>query len=138
MSDAAFLAVTQGISAIITIVVAIADVYKTVKDIHGLPKAFSVVAGRLPIVKAILESTKRHIDTVKDEAMCKGIKQIVERCETKADMLKGIFEEVKPIAGAWKVERYYKAVKAKGKGHKMDVREEGTTRDLVFGFPSCI
>ena len=120
MSGAEFLAVVGGISAILNIADAIADIYKTIKDIHGLPEAFSVVNGRLPIVKDILESTKRHIDAVQDEAVCKGIKHIVVQCEMSTKMLNEIFEKVKPDDGAWKVERYWKAVKAKGKGHKVE------------------
>jgi uncharacterized protein (DUF1015 family) len=122
MSGAEFLAVIGGISAIITIANTIEDVYTTVKDLHGLPEAFSVVAGRFPIIRDILESAKRHIEAEEDEAVCKGVKHIVEQCETKAKTLKGIFEEVKPKDGAWKVERYYKAVKAngKGKGNKVE------------------
>lgn len=120
MSGAEFLAVIGGISAILGIAEVITDVYKTVKDLHGLPEAFSVVAGRLPIVRDILESAKQHINAEKDEAVCKGVKHIVEQCETKAKILKDIFEQVKPKDGAWKVEQYYKAVKAKGKGSKVE------------------
>ena len=120
MSGAEFLAVIGGISAIISIADKISDVYKTVQDVRGVPEAFSVVAGHLPIVKAILESAKHHIDEVKDEDVCREIQHIVKRCETNAETLKTIFDEVKPSDGAWKVERYYKAVKAKGKGSKVE------------------
>ena len=127
---AEFLAVIGGISATLSIAGAIADIYKTIKDIHGLPKAFSVVDGRLPIVRTILESSKRRIEAVKDEAVCRGIKHIVEKCEANADALQGIFEEVKPIKDAWKAERYYQAVKAKGKGNKVESLMADILKDI--------
>ncbi|KAF4627871.1 hypothetical protein G7Y89_g10282 [Cudoniella acicularis] len=130
MSDVEFLAVIGGISAILDIAKTITDVYKTVKDEHGLPKAFSVVAGRLPIVRNILESAKQHIDAEKDEAVCKGVKHVVERCETKAKILKDIFEQVKPKDGAWKVEQYYKVVRAKGKGNKVETLMAQILKDV--------
>lgn len=120
MSGAEFLAVIGGISAILSIADAIADIYKTIKDIDGLPEAFSVVNGRLPIVKNILKSAQQHIDAARDEAVCKGIKHIVEQCKTNADTLKDIFEKIKPDTGAGKIERYWKAVKAKGKGYEVE------------------
>jgi hypothetical protein len=130
MSGAEFLAVVGGISAIIGIVDTIADIYKTVKDTHGLPEAFSVINGRLSTVKIILEMAKKHINTVKDEAVCKGIKHHVDQCETNAKALRDIFEEVKPSDGAWKLERYHKAVKAKGKGHKVEALMTNILEDI--------
>ncbi len=130
MSGAEFLAVIGGISAILSIANSIADVYNTVKNLHGLPDAFSVVAARLPIVRDILESAKRHVEAEEDEDICKGIKHIVERRETNANTLKGIFEEVKPNDGAWKVDRYYKAVKAKGKGNKVETLMTNILKDV--------
>jgi hypothetical protein len=110
----------------------IANVYETIKDIYSLPKAFSVVAGCLPIVKAIFKSARRHIDAVRDEAVCKGIKYIVEQCEANTNTLKGIFEEVKPDNSAWKVERYYKAVKTIGKGSKVETLMTNILKDIQF------
>jgi len=130
MSGAEFLAVIGGISAILTITNVIADIYKTVKDKRDLPEAFSVVASHLPIVTAILESAKQHIDDARDEALCKKIKHIVERCEANSKTLRGIFEEVKPSDGAWKLKRYYKAVKAKGKGSKVESLMANILKDI--------
>ncbi|KAI9674017.1 MAG: hypothetical protein M1829_003860 [Trizodia sp. TS-e1964] len=130
MSGAELLAVVGGISAILGIANSISDIYSAVKDLHGLPKAFSIVASRLSIVREILDSANRRVEAEEDQALCKAIKPIVERCRENINALEDIFESVKPGEDVKKVQRYYKAVKAKGKGGKVESLMTDVIRDV--------
>ncbi|KAI6344490.1 hypothetical protein MCOR25_011090 [Pyricularia grisea] len=59
MSGAEILGIT---SAVIAIVDGIKKVYDAAKDEKGLPEAFRLVAGRLPLIADILKSVKGHLD----------------------------------------------------------------------------
>ncbi|KAI9679647.1 MAG: hypothetical protein M1829_001609 [Trizodia sp. TS-e1964] len=120
MSGAEIIAVLGGIGAILEISKTISEVYTTFKDLQGLPKAFSLVARRLPLVNDILESVKRHVEAEGNEVVCRTIMPIVEHSETNIKTIEEIFEKLKPGDGAKKLERYIKAVKARGKGSKVE------------------
>lgn len=120
MSGAEFLDVVGVISSIITITKTTSEFYDTVKNQRGLPEAFSVVVGQIAIVRKILEKAKQHIDAQRNEQQCMEIRSVIESCGKYAKTLKDIFEKVKPKDGAWKIEQYYKAVKAHGKETRVE------------------
>ncbi|MCJ1267313.1 hypothetical protein MMC22_007198, partial [Lobaria immixta] len=92
-------------------------VYDAATNAQGLPDPFRTVAGRLPIVRTILGSAKQHIDEGNvDERFVQGVKYFVEACErTPRSWIQAI-----PKDGASNLERYYKAVKAYGKGNEVE------------------
>ncbi|MCJ1392832.1 hypothetical protein MMC18_005704, partial [Xylographa bjoerkii] len=131
MSGAEAIAVLGVISSIISIVDGTKQVYDAATNAQGLPEAFREVAGRLPIVRNILGSAKQHIyEGNVDENSCKGVKHIVETCEKKAQKLDTLFQKAIPKDGASDLERYYKAVKAYGKGNEVENLMKGMLEDV--------
>ena len=131
MSGAEAIAVLAVISSIISIVDGTKQVYDAATNAQGLPEAFRAIAGRLPIVRNILGSAKQHIDNGDvDEDSCKGVKHVVEDCETKAKKLDTLFQKATPKDGASDLERYYKAVKAYGKGNEVENLMKGMLGDV--------
>lgn len=123
--------VLGAISSIIAIVNTTKQVYDAAKDAQGLPEAFREVAGRLPIVENILNSAKQYIDEGKaDEDSCEGVKPVVEACEKKAKKLDELFHQAIPANGVSGLKRYYKAVKACGKGNEVENLMKGILEDV--------
>ena len=131
MSGAEAFAVLGVISSIIAIVDATKEVCDAAKDTKGLPQAFRVVAGRLPIVESILGFAKQNIEAKEvDNDSCKGVKHVVEACEEKAKRLEELFHKAIPAEGASDLKRYYKAVKALGRGNKVENLMKGILEDV--------
>ena len=131
MSGAEVIAVLGVISSIITIIDGTKKVYDAATNEQGLPEAFREVAGRLPIVANTLESTKQNIEERKvNNDSCKGIKHLVEACEEKAKKLDELFHKVVPPDGSSDLKRYYKAVKAWGKGSEVEKLMKGMLEDV--------
>ena len=131
MAGAEVIAVLGVISSIISIVDGTKKVYDAATNAQGLPEAFREVAGRLPIIGNTLESTKQSIEERKDNNdSCKGVKHIVEACEEKARKLEDLFHKVIPAEGAADLKRYYKAVKAWGKGSEVENLMKGMLEDV--------
>ena len=101
MSGAEAIAILGIISSVISIVDGTKQVYDAASNTNGLPEAFREVAARLPIVRDILDSAKRHIiagDT--NEESCKAAMNVVESCQSKAQNLEEIFKKVIPADDA--------------------------------------
>ena len=131
MSGAEAAAVLGLISSIISIIEGTKKVYDAATNAQGLPEAFREVAGRLPIIENILGSTKKCIEERRvNNDSCKGVKHIVKACEEKAKELKGLFDKVIPEDGASRLTRYYKAVKALGKGNEVEKLMRGMLMDV--------
>jgi hypothetical protein len=131
MSGAETIAVLGVISSIISIVDGTKKVYDAATNAHGLPEAFREVAGRLPIVRNILGLAEQHIEKGDvDEDSCKGVKHVVEACEKKAKKLDELFHNAIPADGASDLKRYYKAVKACGKGNEVENLMKGMLEDV--------
>ncbi|MCJ1398835.1 hypothetical protein MMC11_002036 [Xylographa trunciseda] len=131
MSGAEALVVLGVIQAIISIIDGTKQVYDTAKNAQGLPEAFREVAGRLPIVRNILESAKQHIDKgdANDDS-CKGVKHVVEACEIKTKKLVNLFHKAIPADRTMDLKRYYTAVKTYGKGNEVEKLMKGMLEDV--------
>lgn len=133
MSGAEVIAVLGVISSIISIVDGTKKVYDAATNAQGLPEAFREVAGRLPIVGNTLDSAKQNIEERKvNNDSCKGVKHIVEACEEKAKKLEELFHKAIPADGASDLKRYFKAVKAWGKGSEVESLMKGMLEDVQF------
>jgi N-terminal domain on NACHT_NTPase and P-loop NTPases len=131
MSGTEVIAVLGVISSIIAIVDGTKQVYDAATNVQGLPEAFREVAGRLPIVTNILGSAKQQFDKGHiNEESCKGVKQVIEACEKKAKKLNDLFHKAIPADGASDLKRYYKAVKACGKGNEVENLMKGILEDV--------
>ena len=131
MSGAELVAVLGVISSIIAIVDGTKNVWDAAKDTKGLPEAFREVAGRLPIVTSILNSTEQRIKENKlNDNSCKGVENIVKDCKEKAQRLEKLFDKVIPGENASRTERYLKAVKVWGKGHGVEKLMQGILEDV--------
>ena len=126
MSGTEAIAVLGVISSIITIVDNIRKVYDASTDRQGLPAAFREAASRLPIIRNTLESAK---DGRAEEA---GVMQIVEACRLKAQNLDDLFQKTIPGDGASSTKRYWKAVKALGRGNKVEDLMKGILEDVYL------
>ncbi|MCJ1261200.1 Ankyrin-2 [Lobaria immixta] len=131
MSGTETFAVLGVISSIISIVDETKQVYDAATNTQGLPEAFRAIAGRLPIIRNILGSAKQHVDEGDvDEDSCKGVKHVVEACEKKAKKLETLFQKAIPKDGASDLERYYKSVKAHGKGNEVENLMKGMLQNV--------
>jgi hypothetical protein len=131
MSGAEAIAVLGLISSIIAIVDGTKKVYDAAANAEGLPKAFREVAGRLPIVRNILDSAKQYIDKGDiDEDSCKAVKHVVDACEKKAKKLDELFRKAIPADGAPRAERYFSAVITVGKGSQVEVLMKRMLEDV--------
>ena len=131
MSGAEAIAVLGVISSIVSIVDGTKKVFEAAKDTKGLPEAFREVAGRLPVVESILGSAKQNIEEkgVNNDSR-KGVENIVKACKEKAEKLQELFNKVVSGEGASRVERYCKAAKVPGKGHKVEKLMQGILDDV--------
>ena len=131
MSGAEVVAVLGLISSIISITHGTKQVYDDATNAQGLPEAFREVAGRLPVIGNTLDSAKQSIEEreVNDDS-CKGVRHIVEACEEKAKKLEELFHKAIPAIGASDLKRYYKAVKAWGKGSEVENLMKGMLEDV--------
>ena len=131
MPGAEAAAVLGVISSIITIVDGAKKVYDAAKDARGLPGAFREVAGRLPIVETTLGTVKGRITgNVVDKNTCRAVQSVAEACEVKTKKLGDLFEKALPKDGGFDPKRYYRAVKAYGKGNKVENLMKGILEDL--------
>ena len=131
MSGAEAMTILGIISSVISIVDGTKQVYDAASNTNGLPEAFREVAARLPIVRDILDSAKRHFreeDT--NEESCKAAKKVVEKCQSKAQNLEDIFKKVIPADDASRAERYFSAVRSVGKGNRVETLMKGMLEDL--------
>jgi hypothetical protein len=131
MSGAEAIVALGVISSIITIVDGTKQVYDAAANAQGLPEGFREVADRLPIVRNILDSSKRYIEEGDvDEDSCKGVKHVVDACGKKAKSLDKLFHKVIPADGATRVERYFSAVRTLGKGNQVEILMKGMLEDV--------
>ena len=131
MSGAEAIAILGIISSVISIVDGTKQVYDAASNTNGLPEAFREVAARLPIVREILDSAERHIkEGGTNEDSCKAAKNVVEDCQSRAQKLEKLFQDVIPVDGASRAERYISAVKAVGKGNRVETLMKGMLEDL--------
>lgn len=117
------------ISSIITIIDTTKKVYDAATNKTGLPKAFGECAGKLPLVKNILESIEKGSV---DEEGCKEAKGVIEGCKKKVSTLEELFQKVIPADGASHLQRYYKAVKTLGKGNDVESLMKGILEHLAL------
>lgn len=131
MSGAENIAVLGAISSIITIIAGTKKIYDIAKDKDGLPEAFREIRARLETVRQILDSAKQDIEQGKvTDTSCKGVKDVVAACEKKAEKLKTLFQKTCPADDACNLERYRKAVKAYGKGNRVENLTKGILVDV--------
>ena len=90
-----------------------------------------MVAGRLPTVLDILNSTQQSIKKGNfDEESCRAIESVVEECKIKAKKLDEIFRKICPEDDASRLERYYKGAKTIVKGDKVKDLMQGILEDV--------
>ena len=133
MSGAEAIAVLGIISSVISIIDAAKQVHDGASNAVGLPEAFREVAGRLPLVTAILKSAEQPIrDGKLDEASCEAIKPLVEECKSRAKALDDMFQKVLPPDDASRLDRYIRAAKTLGKGGKVETLMKGLLDDVTL------
>ena len=131
MSGAEAIVILGILSSVIQIVDGTKKVYDAASNTNGLPEAFREVATRLPIVRDILDSAKKHIeDRGTNEGSYEAVKNVVEDCQARAQKLEKIFQEVIPADGRSRAGRYISAVKTVGKGNQVETLMEGILKDL--------
>lgn len=118
------------ISGIISIVSASKQVFEAAHDATGLPKAFREVESSLPLVNDTLQAVEKYIEEGPSTATCKAVKPLLERCKAKAETLAEIFKKVIPADDASHLNRYYSAVRALGKGNKVESLMAGILEDV--------
>jgi hypothetical protein len=128
---AELVAVLAIISSVIAIVDGTKQVFSTARNATGVPEAFEDVACRLPLIRDILVAAGQGLsaENAGDET-CKSVMPIIEACERKAKTLDEIFRKVIPHADALRRERYFKAVRALGKGNKVEELMKGILEDI--------
>ena len=131
MSGAEAFAVLGVISSIIAIIDQMKKAYDASTNRRALPETFREAVGRLPIVRATLESAKQPFEKGEpDEASCKGVMQIVEACQSNVQKLDEILQKTMPGDGASFLDRYYKTFTVLGKGNKVEELMERILKEV--------
>ena len=131
MSGAETIAILGVVGSIISILDGAKQVYDAAKNAQGLPAAFRDVANRIPIVQDILESARQNLDTGNiDQSSFKGVRDVVNACDTKAKRLNDLFQKASPTGSSSDLARYYKAVKAYGRGNEVESLMKGILEDV--------
>ena len=119
------------ISSIITVIDTIVKVCKDVKDAEGIPMTFREITQRLPLIQDTLRIAEVHIDERSlDEESCRAIRPVVEGCKDKALRLEIMFRKVVPQANITRLDRYRIAVRALGKGSRVEALMKGMLEDV--------
>ena len=119
------------ISSIITVIDTIVKVCKDVKDAEGIPMTFREITQRLPLIQDTLRIAEAHIDERSlDEESCRAIRPVVEGCKDKALRLEIMFRKVVPQANITRLDRYRIAVRALGKGNRVEALMKGMLEDV--------
>jgi hypothetical protein len=133
MSGAEAIAVLGVISSVIAIVDGTKQVYDAASNAAGLPEAFREVAGRLPLVRNFLGSIDQHIrDQQVEEASCRAMRPLIDKCAERAKTLDGIFQKVLPPADASRWDRYISAARTLGKGGRVEILMKGLLDDVLL------
>lgn len=118
------------ISAVITIIDTIKQLYDGAHDNTGLPEAFREVAARLPLVREILESVNNHLRGNETGNSSGEAKAVLDQARTKVLALKTLFDKVIPLDDDPRVDRYIKLVRTLGKGNKVESLMLGLMTDV--------
>lgn len=118
------------ISAVISIVDATIKVYNAAKDDAGLPPNFKTVSTKFPLVSMLLKDAERYINDKADSTITATFTPVLTHCKEKATELQQVFEKVIPTEGDARIERYFKAARAIGKGGRVETLMEGILHDL--------
>lgn len=136
MSGAEIIGVISGVIATID---AVTKLSSAIKDSNGLPTAFRDVHKRLPLVTLILNELGRAERSahLHDEAWM-AMSPTLDSCRDKAERLELIFNQILPQPVDLRLDRYWKAVRALGKGDTVESLMEGILADcqLLIGFTS--
>jgi len=119
------------ISSIITVIDTIVKVYNDVKEAEGIPTTFREITRRLPLVRDTLRIADTHItERSLDKESCRAIKPILEGCKDKAVRLEIVFRKVVPQGNILRLDRYRIAIRALGKGNKVEALMKGMLEDI--------
>lgn len=130
MSGTEFLAVIGVIANDIAIVEATKKVYDAANDRSGLPTQFRDVASKLPLVNDILRTASQYVRTSGLDIIPDPFASTIKACDTKATQLQAIFKNVVPHENKTRLKRYYRAVRAIGKGGRVETWMKGMLEDL--------
>jgi septal ring factor EnvC (AmiA/AmiB activator) len=125
--------VIGAISAVISIVDASIKIYESAQKDLKLSETFKVVGRRLPIILDTLQTSKSHLQPIRDSLpvdACEALEKILEACDEKAGKLRQIFEKVLPGENDGWEKRYVKVVKRFGKGNKVEELMASITEDV--------
>lgn len=125
------------ISAVITIVDTIKQLYDGAHDSTGLPEAFREVTARLPLVRKILESVDSHLRGNETDDSSAEAKAVLGQAQTKVLALKTLFDKVIPLDDDPRVDRYIKLVRTLGKGTKVETLMLGLMTDVQLLVSKC-
>ena len=119
------------VGSIIAIIDGATKVYGAATDASGLPEAFRNVTSRLPLARALLQTTQTELERSQpSEELRSVLTPILRGCHDKATRLQEMFDKVIPEEGAHKTERYRRAIKTIGKGSRVESLMKGILEDI--------
>lgn len=138
MSNAEAVFVLGVISSVIAIISGTKQAYDGATNVEGLPVTFREVAGRLLLVRTVLESSRQQIrGGMVDEESCRAIKPMVVACEEKTKKLDQLFGEVLRGEDFSVLDRPFHAVLKLGKGSRVEMLMKGILEDVQLLASSC-
>jgi len=119
------------VAAIISVTETTIEVYKAIKDLHGLPEAFQEVSERLPLVMQTLEAAKGQATNTKSPDEIKALKDILDSCKNKAQKLQDIFMSIaRKSKDKFDISVYRSVVIKLGKKHRVETLMGDILKDL--------
>lgn len=114
------------ISSCISIVDTSKKLLDAAKDAKGLPEALRTVHAQLPLIESTLKNIKSRSTSASDE-QCAPVAQAAQACRVNAEKLDKVLQDVIPGEKDGVATRYFKHIKAVGKGGKV----ERLTQDIL-------
>lgn len=127
------------IASAITIISTVSNIYESLKDIQGLPKAFKEVGQNLNLADETLKLARTQLESQNvSEPTKEAITTVLKDCERKATSLNRIFEEISKVEEGGKKAKdwaglanlYRKIVLRLGKVHRVETLMQGILNGL--------
>ncbi len=115
------------ISGVLSAVATVGTVYDATKDEMGLLPDFKKTVA---LLSSLLDGIEGCVNEETDDTNIAALTPILKSCKAKVAQLHRILEKVGPVEGDSWTRRYYKAVRAIGKGGRVKKLVEGVLKDL--------
>ncbi|OAQ60149.1 hypothetical protein VFPPC_10585 [Pochonia chlamydosporia 170] len=118
------------ITGIIGLIETLGTVYKSVKDLNGLPETFQEVVHRIPLLEQTLQAARAHTNDVESDKEAEALCTVLKNCEKKTKQLLEILEEINKNKDKSARAIYQRLVLQLGKASRVETLLDNILKDL--------